>query len=289
MYGSLIRSLWAGSVSWRTVGGGAGILVWPPPGSGAVGATAGAVMAMNGGAECLNKQREIARLTEENQRLKQRLRVQAFPTAWLRNTARRPSHMRTRRAGRPTGTMATPGCSPPPSSTCSAGPGPRVCPRRCSGTSRCRDDRLSFSAESSNSLLRYSGGSAFALLIPGPGRRSPHVAGCTRAGVPQGDRSLTSLPLSFRLLPAGQQLLGRLYFRVKSWEQAMRLMAPSMVRLGYQNSQCDEPTDRMLVFPACMTLRKSIDYIGDRRSFIAEPRQELGDRQIVQVCQRPLK
>jgi hypothetical protein len=37
-------------------------------------------MAMNGGAECLNKQREIARLTEENQRLKQRLRVQAFPT-----------------------------------------------------------------------------------------------------------------------------------------------------------------------------------------------------------------
>jgi hypothetical protein len=159
-----------------------------------------------------------------------------------------------------------------PQPTCSAGPGPRVCPRRCSGTPRCRDDRLSFSAESSNSLPRYSGGSAFALLIPEPGRRSPHVAGCTRAGVPQGDRSLTSLPLSFRLLPTGQQLLGRLYFRVKSWEQAMRLMAPSMVRLGYQNSQCDEPTDRMLVFPACMTLRKSIDYIGDRRSFIAEPR-----------------
>jgi hypothetical protein len=80
-------------------------------------------MAMNGGAECLNKQREIARLTEENQRLKQRLRVQAFPTDWLRNTARRPSHMRTRRAGGPTGTMATPGCSPPPAQPVPHDPG----------------------------------------------------------------------------------------------------------------------------------------------------------------------
>ena len=37
---------------------------------------AGAVMALNGCAECLQRQREIDRLTEENERLKQQLRYQ---------------------------------------------------------------------------------------------------------------------------------------------------------------------------------------------------------------------
>ena len=196
------------------------------------------------------------RFTEENQRLKQRIRVQAFATA-RRGTPRgaRHTYARDEPADQQEQTMVAPDCSPPPNSACSTGPGPRVCPRRCAGTPRCRDGRLSYSAGSRNSLPRYSGGSEFALLILGPGQRSPHAVDCTCVGIAQGDRSLTSFPLPFQLHPTGQQGLCWGYFQLESWEQAMRMMSPSMVRLGCQNSQCDEPADCTLVFPAGMTLR----------------------------------
>jgi hypothetical protein len=60
----------------RTVGRGAAPPLWPSHGGLTAGAVAGAVMAINRCAECLKKPREIDRLTEELQRLKQKLRYQ---------------------------------------------------------------------------------------------------------------------------------------------------------------------------------------------------------------------
>jgi transposase len=65
-----------GSASLCTVTRRSVILWWPPQRIIIAGATAGAVMAIHGGAECLKKPREIDRLTEENHRLKPRLRDQ---------------------------------------------------------------------------------------------------------------------------------------------------------------------------------------------------------------------